>query len=312
LPKIQYQRKNFRPDALAAIVRANQVLDSYAAQGYRLTLRQLYYQFVSRGWIANKDSEYKRLGGIVADARMAGMIDWNQIEDRGRWLRSVPHWTEPSDIIDSAARSYRIDKWTTQPYRLEVWIEKDALVGVIETVCTTNDIGYFACRGYASATAIWEAAMHRFVPYLKAGQYIRILHLGDHDPSGLDMSRDIEERTLLFCASHLGSGTFGRVKLERLALNMDQIEQYAPPPNPAKLTDTRARAYIAEHGSSSWELDALEPQVINALISDAIINYRDETTWQEAVEQEQEERRSLREIARHYTEIADQFGGEDV
>ena len=74
--------------------------------------------------------------------------------------------------------------------------------------------------------------------------------------------------------------------VERIALNWDQIEEYQPPPNWAKLTDTRAKAYIARFGTKSWELDALDPRVIESLIEGKVEEYRDSTAWQEMVERE--------------------------
>ena len=245
MPRIAYIDKKFSADTIAVIDRANVIIEDYQAQGFDLTLRQLYYQFVARGLIPNKDSEYKRLGGIVNDARLAGLIDWAAIQDRTRNLGSLAHWESPNSIINAVASQYRRDLWAGQPYRPEVWIEKDALVGVIEGVCNELDVPFFSCRGYTSQSEMW-AASQRLESYLP-DQKPLILHLGDHDPSGVDMSRDIRERLELF---------MGGVEFDRLALNMDQVQQYAPPPNPAKITDSRAVGYIAIHGDESWELDA--------------------------------------------------------
>ena len=269
MPKIRYLCKSFRSDTLDVIEQANAIIEVYAAQGFDLTLRQLFYQFVSRGLIPNKDSEYKRLGSIVNDARLAGLIDWDHITDRTRNLRGNSHWDEPQDIMRSAAHSFAIDKWATQYYRPEVWIEKDALVGVIESVCEELDIDYFSCRGYTSQSEMWSAGQ-RLEHYANIGQVPLIVHLGDHDPSGIDMTRDIDDRLTLFT---------GNIEVERIALNMAQIETYNPPPNPAKVTDSRATSYIRRYGHSSWELDALEPSVIAQAIQTTVLAYRDEALW---------------------------------
>jgi len=197
MPLITYVKKAFSPSSLAIIEKANTIIAEYAAAGFDLTLRQLYYQFVSRAFIANKQSEYKRLGSIINDARLAGMIDWGRITDRTRNLRTIGHWTTPASIIKSAAESFRIDKWATQKHRIEVWIEKDALVGVLDAVCPDLDVPYFSCRGYTSQSEAWAAA-RRLFGYMKAGQAPIVLHLGDHDPSGVDMTRDITDRLTLF------------------------------------------------------------------------------------------------------------------
>ena len=157
----------------------------YAAQGYDLTLRQLYYQFVSRDLLPNRQSEYKRLGDIINDARLAGLVDWEAIVDRTRNIRALSHWSDPASIVKAAANSFAVDKWADQPKRVEVWIEKDALVGVFEPVCEELDVPLFSCRGYTSQSEVWGAAQ-RLEKYLMADQEVVILHIGDHDPSGLD------------------------------------------------------------------------------------------------------------------------------
>ncbi len=243
MAKIFYQLTKFRDAALHTIARANQILEEYAEKGYDLTLRQLYYQFVARGLIANNMREYKNLGSIINDGRLCGLIDWDHIVDRTRNVRSNAHWERPHDIIEACARQFQFDKWSDQESRIEVWIEKDALVGVVERVCTQLDIPYFSCRGYVSQSEIHEAALDRFKPWADAGQQVVILHLGDHDPSGIDMTRDIESRLHIFGAD---------VDMRRIALNMAQVRQYNPPPNPAKITDSRATKYIEEHGDESW------------------------------------------------------------
>ena len=166
----------------------------------------------------------------MCDGRLAGLIDWNRIVDRTRNLEGNSHWGNPGEIMRSAAHSFRLDKWANQPYRVECWIEKDALRGVIAGVCNELDIPHFSCRGYTSISEMWVAA-RRLQHWIARGQTPVILHLGDHDPSGVDMTRDIFDRLQTF---------MGGAEVKRLALNWDQVEMYNPPPNPAKLTDSRA------------------------------------------------------------------------
>lgn len=255
---------------LAIVARANGIIAEYSAQGFDLTLRQLYYQFVSRAWIANSDKEYKRLGGIITDARLVGLVDWDAIVDRTRNLKSLTHWGSPQELVLNASKQYRVDKWATQPFRVEVWIEKDALAGVFAGVCQSLDVPYFSCRGYTSASEMW-AAGRRLREYRRRDQTPLILHFGDHDPSGIDMSRDIRARLALFAE--------GEVLVRRRALNMPQVERYNPPPNPAKVSDGRAKRYIAKYGTSSWELDALEPSVLANLVTTGVAKVRDEEKW---------------------------------
>lgn len=282
--RIEYQSFKFKPETLALIAKANEIITDYRKQGYQLTLRQLYYQFVSRDLIANKQSEYNRLGSVINDARLAGMIDWEAIVDLTRELTQNSHWDSPRDIVRACARQYQLDKWDSQPYHVEVWIEKDALSGVIEPVCKSLDVPFFSCRGYTSQSAMWNAG-RRLMDHRDRGQELVIIHLGDHDPSGIDMTRDIGDRLAVFSE--------GEVLIRRIALNFDQVQLYNPPPNPAKITDSRATAYMARHGRMSWELDALEPRVLTALIRDSVGDYLDPEAFAVAKEREESHRAAI-------------------
>lgn len=286
---IEYVPKNFNAKTQVTIGRVNDILDEYKAQGFDLTVRQIYYQFVARDWLKNTLKDYKALASTINDARLAGKIDWDRIVDRTRFLRSVNTWDSPESIISGCAAQYKEDLWRTQKNRIEVWIEKDALVGVIERVCEQHRVPFLSCRGYTSQSEMWGAAQ-RLNHYWDAGQAIHIIHLGDHDPSGLDMSRDITDRMDLFIAPEA-------VHLSRIALNMPQVRQYNPPPNPAKITDSRADKYIAEYGRESWELDALKPQVIERLIRDKIMSLRNAEAWAAAKEIEDDHKAFLQGIS---------------
>jgi hypothetical protein len=300
MPKIQYLDPRLSTNTLSIIETANTIIDEYSAQGFDLTLRQLYYQFVARDFIPNKQSEYKRLGEIVNNGRLTGLIDWDAITDRTRHLRQLSYWQNPESVIDSAAYSYRLDKWSTQDTRIEVWIEKDALVGVISNVCDELEIPYFSCRGYVSQSEMWAAAMRVRKWSLRRGQETLFLHLGDHDPSGIDMSRDIEDRIRMFLAP---DGLEDKFDIRRIALNRDQIDRYNPPPNPAKTTDSRFASYIQHYGAESWELDALEPAMMADLIREVALEYRDVGAWNETVDAEQEAKATIREIGNRFDEI---------
>lgn len=294
MPQIAYIEKTFTGKSLDVIDQANRICADYQAQGYDLTLRQLYYQFVSRDLIANKDTEYKRLGNIINDARLAGLLDWDYIVDRTRNLRGLAHWDDPSSVLYSAAYGYRTDRWANQPHYVEVWIEKDALVGVITRACNDLDVPFFSCRGYTSQSELWGAA-RRLIRHTDTGQKAVIIHLGDHDPSGIDMTRDITDRLALFGAV---------AEVERIALNMDQVRRYSPPPNPAKLTDARADGYIKAHGSSSWELDALDPSTLDALVRTTITDLRDDMQWDADTTAMEAQRRHLKGMAHRFSEVA--------
>jgi hypothetical protein len=317
MPKIAYITKKFSQGSLDIIHQANEIIEEYVRLGFDLTLRQIYYQFVARALLPNSDRSYKRLGSIINDARLAGLIDWERIKDRTRFVRTNSHWDSPASIVEACANQFEVDKWDGQEYYLEVWIEKDALVGVIENVCKDNDIAFFSCRGYSSQTALWEAAQRILrksdEPYTVEEDELGfvteddrkpvVLHLGDHDPSGIDMTRDIRDRLNLFSAHHDGP----EVVVERIALNMDQIQLYNPPPNPAKLSDSRARQYIERYGYNSWELDALDPTTLEGMVSDAINKYRDYTLYSEHQGRERAGRRQLNAVARDWHHIAEDY-----
>lgn len=299
MPKIRYIDHTFNNKTHDLIERCNAIITAYTAQGYSLTLRQLYYQLVARDLIENTQKSYDRVGDMINNARLAGLVDWYAIEDRTRNLRALSHWDSPVEIIRSAVASFRIDKWDRQEYRVEVWVEKDALIGVLEGVCNRLDVPYFSCRGYTSQSEVWGAA-RRLQGYIRDNKTPVIVHLGDHDPSGKDMTRDITDRLEMF---------MGGCAVERIALNYDQIEQYSPPPNPAKMSDSRAAGYVAEFGYDSWELDALEPSVISQLIEDKILEYRDEDLWTEATKEENEQIGLLGEVSARWDTVVEALRG---
>ena len=292
MPKICYIKKRFTPPTEEIIIAAGNIIAKYQAQGFSLTLRQLYYQFVVRAFLPNTEREYNRLGNIISDARRAGRIDWLAIEDRTRFLRELSSWDNPQSILESAKESYHRDLWANQEARVEVWIEKDALIGVIEDVCKKNDVPYFSCRGYVSDSEMWRGSMRM----RNHSQKIIVLHLGDHDPSGIDMTRDIEDRLRLF-------SDYADIEVRRIALTMEQIEELKPPPNPAKMTDSRYNRYISLYGDKSWELDALEPQYISGLIKEHILSSRDEALWEEVVNEQEEEREQITGIIERWDEL---------
>ena len=285
--KICYQPKKFRGETLALVSQARGIIQSYAQQGFNLTLRQLFYQFVARAIIDNTERSYKRIGSIVSDARLAGLLDWDAIVDRTREAKDNPHWSSPEEILEGAANAYALNVRKGQPTYLEVWIEKDALIDIVDRVCKTLDVGRFSCRGYVSQSAMWEAAQ-RINTAMEDDeldhQGAMILHLGDHDPSGIDMTRDIQDRLTLFECD---------VRVKRIALTMQQIRGLNPPPNPTKITDSRAKDYILEYGHQSWELDALDPAFLTALIQEQVAVYTDQFALDEMTKQQEDEREYL-------------------
>ena len=303
MPKIRYIEKRFQSISLDLIKKANIIIAEYDAMGFTLTLRQLYYQFVSRDFIPNTARSYQRLGDVINDARLAGLIDWNAIEDRTRNVRSLSHWDTPSAIVEACAEQFHLDLWATQRHRVEVWIEKDALIGVIEDVCNEFDVPFFSCRGYVSQSEMWGAAMRAVARMgIKNGvpQKTIVLHLGDHDPSGIDMTRDITDRINMFCAHHGYPHIF---QMRRLALNMDQVQEYHPPPNFAKATDARFAGYRKKYGDESWELDALNPTVLDGLIRNEIADVLNRPEYDKLRTKQHQHREELKSVSDRWMDV---------
>lgn len=291
--KETFVEKNFSPASEELLRKILVILRDYASQGYDLSLRQLYYQLVAANVVENTERSYKNVGSLVSDARLAGLIDWNAIKDRSRAMTVNSHWENPAAILRSCVASFAIDKWADQPCYVEVMVEKQALEGVLEPVCSELDVPFTANKGYSSSSALYEAGkrMHYKV---RDGKEVHVIYLGDHDPSGIDMSRDVEDRLRMFSDVDDQGGS---LELHRVALNIEQVRKLRPPENPAKLTDSRADAYIAKFGRSSWELDAIKPDALAKLVRDEVYGIRDADLWAASVEREDAMKKELAQFA---------------
>ncbi len=271
--KQAYIEKTFRQASLTLIDAMNEIMAGYEQQGFRLTVRQLYYQLVTRNLIVNNEREYDHITRLCNDARQAGLMDWDMLEDRTREFITRSRWASGAEVLRTAANSYHQDLWAGQPGRVFCVVEKDALAGVLEPVCNELDIPLLAARGYPSVTVLRAFAVEAILPAMEEGQEVTILHLGDHDPSGIDMTRDLRDRLALF--------TGCEVTVERLALNLDQVKERNMPPNPAKATDKRFAEYALRYGKESWELDALPPESLAQLVREATEQHIDAEQWDE-------------------------------
>ncbi len=283
--KETFRETNFRQTSLVLIERCNEIIVDYLGQGLRLTLRQLYYQLVSANEIKNEEKSYKSLGSLVSDARLAGLMDWDAIEDRVRQPRKASEWDNIGSLVDSALYAYRLPRWADQEHYVELWVEKDALAGVLAPIANEYHVTMMVNRGYSSQSAMYESGK-RYKDAQDDGKRLALFYLGDHDPSGEDMVRDVADRLEMFGVEDLDT--------RKLALTMTQIRQYNPPPNPAKVTDSRAKAYIEKHGESSWEVDALPPNVLAKLIRSALSSVIDMEKMKDIKDQEQLDKDRLR------------------
>lgn len=291
MTKIKYIPNCVRNSDMKVITQAIPILMEYKNAGYKLTLRQLHYQFVTRDLAPNKKTTYNKICEAMRRGRMAGLIDWNAIEDRTRILRSRPQWDNPEEIIQACADQFHVNYWQNQEKRVEVWIEKDALLGVIEETCNNWDCSYFSCRGYPSISELHETAL-RIKRFKEYGQGFTILYCGDHDPSGLDMG-DYITRSLREFKTEF--------EFKRIALSMEQIEHYNPPPNTIKESDTRSGDYQKHYGNQCWELDALPPRMLNFIIDIEIQgNINDHEDFKLQREIELEGRQQLHTVANNF------------
>lgn len=342
-------------DKETVVSRIIHIIDEYQKEGYVLTLRQLHYQFVTQNWIVNHDTAYKKLGGILDDCKYAGIIDWDSIEDRGR-IPFIPYWVKGvNHAIEDTIEQYRLDRMAGQENYIELWTEKDALSGILRRTTSKYHIRLVVNKGYTSSTALYNA-YERFVENILSGRKVTILYFGDHDPSGLDMVRDIEHRLMLFlsqgdklqdddrftdmmgkwwadgdysdynvlmskyCDLRLAKAlSKPNAKTERfeeyfsakrkffidseklfqvvpIGLTKQQIKKYKLPPNPTKLTDSRAEGYIKDHGSTCWEVDALKPQVLTSIVESNILSRIDDSIFQKIIKQEEKDVKQLKKF----------------
>lgn len=280
--KETFIKRSFRLDSLGTIQVVNNILDRYDAQGLKLSLRQLYYQLVVINAVPNTEKSYKKLGGLVSDGRLAGLIDWDLIEDRIRVPRVPTQYRDIEELVNSALYWYRLPRWEGQSHYVELWIEKDALSGVLAPLASEYHVTLMVNRGYSSQSAMKEAA-ERFRRWVDRD--CKLFYLGDHDPSGEDMVRDVADRLETFGVS---------VEVQKIALTMEQVRQYNPPPNPAKMSDSRAEAYVSKHGAQSWEVDALPPDVLNRMVRTAIEGTLDKEMMGRVKTREEEDKKALR------------------
>lgn len=274
----------------------NEIIEEYQQQGYVLTLRQLYYQLVSRDVVPNKAAEYSKLSVLLKEGRMAGVVDWDAIEDRLRKPSKPSSWDSPAQIIDSCISQYRKPRQEGQDVYLEVWVEKDALSGVLKRVTEKYGIPIVVNRGYSSASAMFDA-YNRMAKHAGSERKSKILYLGDFDPSGVDMIRDIRERLQEFINGSSDSVVYDMdFEVDAIALTQQQIKHYNPPPNPAKITDPRAKDFVRKFGGLSWEVDALRPEVLHKVLEDAILENIDLQAYKTILQQEDKEREALENL----------------
>lgn len=243
-----------------------------------MTVRQVYYQLVSRQVIKNNRSQYQAVSNALVDARKEGVIPWEWIEDRMRRPRRVQMWDDLADFADTVRRAYRRDVWASQDALIEVWLEKDALSGIFEDFLRPYGVTLNVGRGYDGWDSIHNAAER----YDTWGGPVTVLYFGDFDPSGEDMVRSLGERLAFFG---------GDAEIIKCALVLEDIERYRLPPDFAKVTDSRRAGFVEKWGDVSVELDALPAEVLEGRLRKEVTDRLDIPAWEttrvlEAQEQE--------------------------
>jgi hypothetical protein len=300
--KISYKtgesREVWTTDRQELLMHILRILKDYEKLNIRLTNRQLYYQLVAEGLIPNRVEVYKRICEFLTDARYGGYIDWQALEDRGREPDMAADWENIKERVESALASYRLPRWQDQDYYVELYCEKDAMTSILQPISRKYHIYFGANKGYSSASAMYELAQ-RLKDKIKEGRECRVIYLGDMDPSGVDMDRDIRERIHEFLTAG-EDPVEPDFELIRIALTKEQIKRYNPPPNPAKLSDSRSGSYIDQHGSMSWELDALKPEVVMRITEEAIQRFCDIDKYNAWIKKEAKDKDKLRKVMGRY------------
>lgn len=262
---------------VAKIEAAREILSEYRP----MTVRQVYYQLVSRQVIKNSKGSYDSLCNDLVKARQQGLISWDWIDDRLRRPRKVSMWDSLSCFAETAIAAYRRNVWMEQSGLLEVWLEKDALSGIFEDVLNPYGVTLNVGRGYDGWTSIYKASLR----YRDIDDVV-ILYFGDFDPSGEDMARSLRDRLAFFQASP---------KIIKRALRYEDIARYKLPPDYAKKSDSRAKNFIAKYGDVSVELDALPIEVLKQRIVEGVEEYMDIEALQLVKESEDRERQHIAE-----------------
>lgn len=252
------------------------LIEEYSKDGITLTLRQLFYRLVAAEVVLNTHREYKNLGELLSKARLAGLVDWEAIEDRARRAVEWQSFDNIQECASQAANGFTLERWKDQPTYVELWCEKDALSSVLRPICDELFATLMINRGYSSSSAMYEARQR--IERKRDGRDVEIIYLGDFDPSGEDMVRDIRDRLDTFQVED--------VNVTKLALNLDQVAKWKLPHNSAKMSDSRAGAFVAKHGKKSYEVDAIPPRDLQKMVRRAIQQHMDMELYNQMLAEE--------------------------
>jgi hypothetical protein len=220
-----------------------------------MTVRQVFYQATVRGVVEKTEAGYAKIQTDLALMRRGGLLPYHWLADNTRWQRNPRTFGSVKEALDYTAKFYRKALWAGADSYVEIWLEKDALSGVLYPVTDAYDVPLMVARGYSSLSFLHSAA--EYINILDVPAYI--YHLGDFDPSGVNAGEKIEQ-TLRELAPD------AEISFERIAVTPEQIAAWNLPTRPTKMSDSRAKGF----GEISVELDAIEPGRLRAIVKDAI------------------------------------------
>jgi hypothetical protein len=261
-----------------------ELLEMVLKEEHPMTVRQVFYQMVSRGYIEKTENQYKNVVvRLLSKMRIEGQIPFGWVADSTRWQRKPRTYSSLEQAIRRTAETYRRSCWDNQDAYVEIWLEKDALAGVLLEETKVWDVPLMVTRGYSSLSYLYEAA--DFISDLEKPAYL--YYFGDYDPSGLDIPRNVEKRLREFAPD-------SEINFERVAVTEAQIQAWGLPTRPTKRTDSRTKSFKGE----SVEVDAIPPKQLRELASDCIIQHIDEHEWNIMEQTEASEKQILEMFAR--------------
>jgi len=216
-----------------------------------MTVRQIYYRCVSLGLIGKTEGEYKQtVCRLLVDMRRRGDLPYGWIADNTRWMRKPRTYSSMEDMLRITQQTYRRAIWDNQDAEVEIWLEKDALAGVLYDVTGEWDVPLMVTRGYPSLTFL-----HSSAESMSTEKPTYIYYFGDHDPSGIDIPRKVERDLRAFAPE-------AEIHFERVAVTLQQIKEYDLPTRPTKKSDSRSKSFEGE----SVEVDAIPPTELRNLV----------------------------------------------
>lgn len=265
----------------ADIARIREAMYSLLARENPMTVRQVFYRLVSQGVIGKTESEYKAtVCRLLGEMRLQHEIPFGWIADNTRWMRKPRTDSSMAAALRRTAEAYRRSLWDNQSVYVEVWLEKDALAGVLYEETAPWDVPLMVTRGYPSLSYLHEAA--ESLPEEKPAY---LYYLGDYDPSGMDISRVVEERMEEFAP-------LAEIHFERIAVTPEQIHMWHLPTRPTKASDSRSKGFA----DASVEVDAIPPGQLRELVQQSITQHVDQHALDQLRMVEREERTALRLI----------------